>query len=69
MDLHKVRFWDSSLSFVRLSWIRITDKLAIHWQGFAQVRLQLKLALSLSLNFSLNFIFEIRGKNKMRSNF
>jgi len=32
------------LSFVSLSWIRITDKLAINWQNFARVRLQLKIA-------------------------
>jgi len=30
----------SSLSFVSLSWSRITDKLTINWQNFAQVRLQ-----------------------------
>jgi len=32
----------SSWSFVSLSWSRITDKLAIYWQNFARVRLQLK---------------------------
>jgi len=34
----------SSLSFVGLSWSRITDKLAINWQNFARVQLQLKFA-------------------------
>jgi len=32
------------LSFVSLSWSIITDKLAINWQNFARVRLQLKFA-------------------------
>jgi len=32
------------LSFVRLSWGRTTDKLAINWQDFAQVGLELKFA-------------------------
>jgi len=35
----KVRLLDSSLSFVSLSWSRITNKLASNWQNFAQVRL------------------------------
>jgi len=34
----------SSLSFVSLSWSRTTYKLAINWQNFARVRLQLKFA-------------------------
>jgi len=33
------------LSFVRLSCGRITEKLGINWQNFAQVRLQLNLLL------------------------
>jgi len=33
------------LSFVILSWSRITDKLAINWQNFTPVQLQLKFAL------------------------
>jgi len=34
----------SSLSFVSLGWSRTTDKLAINWQSFVQVRLQFKFA-------------------------
>jgi len=37
------------LSFVRLSWDRITDKVAINWQGFVYVQLQLKFDFSSSL--------------------
>jgi len=36
--------WTSSLSFVSLSCSRIVDKLAINWQNFVRVRLQLKFA-------------------------
>jgi len=38
----KVRLRNSSLSFSRLSWSKITDKLTINWQNFVQVRLQFK---------------------------
>jgi len=40
----KLDLTTSSLSFVSLSWSRITDKLASNWQNFARVRLQLKFA-------------------------
>jgi len=40
----KPNFWYLSLSFVRLNWSRTTDNLAINWQNFAQVELQLKFA-------------------------
>jgi len=35
----------SSMSFVRFSWVKTTYKLAINWQNFAQVELQLKFVL------------------------
>jgi len=41
---HKERYKYSSLSFIKLSWGRITDKLAINWKNSAQVGLQLKFA-------------------------
>jgi len=40
----KSDFRYSSLSFVRLSWGRITGKLAINWQNFARDGLQLEFA-------------------------
>jgi len=39
----------SDLSFIRLSWSKTTDKLAINWQNFAQVGLQLKFAFKIWL--------------------
>jgi len=41
------------LSFVSLSWSKITDKLAINWQNFARVRIQLKFAFIIRLFMSL----------------
>jgi len=41
---HLKHFRYSSSSFVSWNWDRITNKLAINWQNFAQVRLQLKFA-------------------------
>jgi len=38
----KPNFRDLSLSFDQLSWSRTTDKLAINWKSFAQVRLHPK---------------------------
>jgi len=35
----KSEFRNSSLSFFRFNWDRITDKFAINWQNFARVRL------------------------------
>jgi len=40
----KASYRYSSLSFVKISWGKITEKLAINWQNFAQVALQLKFA-------------------------
>jgi len=40
----KVRRKDLKFEFVSLSWSKITDKLAIKWQNFARVLLQLKFA-------------------------
>jgi len=48
----------SSLSFVRLILGRTTDKLAINWQNFAQVGLQLKFALRIRLlNATKNYFW------------
>jgi len=52
----------SSLSFISLSWSRITDKLAINWQNFARVRLQLKFAFNLLLIVFLNYFKKIQLK-------
>jgi len=62
------------LSFVSLSWNRITDKLAINWNKFAPVRLYLKFAFIirpdvsaiLALSFT-NVHFIVR--KEMGSNF
>jgi len=52
----KLEFRYSSLSFVILIWGRTIDKLAIHWQNFARVGLQLKFAFKIrSLVFNLVF--------------
>jgi len=40
-----------SLSFAKVE-VRITDKLAINWQNFARVRLQLKFAFIIRPNYS-----------------
>jgi len=40
------------LSFVSLSWSRITNKLAIDWQDLARIRLQLKFAFIIWPNVS-----------------
>jgi len=45
----KLNFRYSSLSFVSVSWDRTTDKVAINWQNFPQVGLQLKLAFRIRL--------------------
>jgi len=39
----KIRVTNSSLTFSSLSWGRIMDKLAINWQNFARVNLNLSL--------------------------
>jgi len=44
------------LSFVSLSWSGITDKLAINWQNFSRVPLQLKFAFIIRTKV-LNFQF------------
>jgi len=45
----KVLLSTSSLSFVSLSWRRITDKFANNWQNFARIQFQLKFAFALFL--------------------
>jgi len=44
------------LSFVRLSWVRTTDRPAIIWQNFAQVGLELKFAFRIRLIVLLLFV-------------
>jgi len=64
-------FRNSGLKFVRLSWRWAADILAIGWQNFTQVRLQLsllllKVAYSFSWSFSSGENRQNEGKQKWR---
>jgi len=53
------------MSFVRLIGSRTTDNLAINWQNFVQVEVQLKFAFSIQ---PLVFDYFFRSVNKNKSN-